>query len=737
VRTEAITRLLEEARAEGRSTCLEPAGLEILKSIGIEIPRYIYVRTGRDAPAADLSRLPGEQVVVKVVSPQILHKRAVNGVRIVPKISTHVQDTMATIARDLGDQDVRGFTLHEFVPYSAALGSELLLAMRWTEAFGPIIVCGLGGVDTEMLARRLQADADLAITSARMSESSEWLQILRTTVVGDLLATQEDEQQNAVEWEALRDVYDKLQRAADLLAPKLLAELEINPLVLRNGRWTALDVLVRLPEELTQPSPARPIEKIENLLYPRSIAIVGVSRGDNPGHVILSNILRQGFAADRLYVVKRDVDSLEGCRAVPTVASLPETVDLLIVGVGANRALEVVEEATRLEKARSMIVISGGLGERAGTATLASEVRSTLARARQEEGSGPVINGANCLGIRSVPGNYDSLFIPGYKLRAPHQGTSPAVLISQSGALAVAKLSCLPGVDFRYCISVGNQLDLTLGDYLTFLKEDATLRLFAVYAEGFQPLDGLQFLRSAEEISRRGGDVLLYQGGRSRAGARAAATHTAAMAGDFKVGKALAEHAGLTVADSLEDFEDLIQIYGCLEKPDPNCRLAVISNAGFECVAAADNLGNLELAEFTPGTRDRLRALLTSFGVQNVVEVSNPLDLTPMANDAAFAEAVGAVLEDENVDAGVIGCVPLTPALNTLAAGPEHAEDVGREGSLADQMIRLRNAWSKPWVAVVDGGSDYEPMRALLKFNGVPTFRNIDQAMRMIRVAWA
>lgn len=161
---------------------------------------------------------------------------------------------------------------------------------------------------------------------------------------------------------------------------------------------------------------ARPIAKVARLLAPRSIAVVGVSAKGGSGRVILRNILREGFPADAVTVIKPGADEIDGIRCVPDLASLHGKVDLLVVVLPASATPAFVAEVVERDLAESLIVIPGGLEEKAGGDALAARMRAALAAARDTPGGGPVINGGNCLGIRSRPGRYDTLFIPGAKL---------------------------------------------------------------------------------------------------------------------------------------------------------------------------------------------------------------------------------------------------------------------------------------------------------------------------------
>lgn len=197
----------------------------------------------------------------------------------------------------------------------------------------------------------------------------------------------------------------------------------------------------------------------------------------------------------------------------------------------------------------------------------------------------------------------------------------------------------------------------------------------------------------------------------------------------------LARAAGVILADSLSDFEDLVGLFAALAgKRVDGVRLGAVSNAGFECVAIADNLDAFELPAFDDATSARLDAIYREARIDSVVDVHNPIDLTPMTGDAAYEQVVRAVLDAPNVDVGIVGCVPLTAALNSLPPSPVHRDDLSRPDAIGPRLARLHRESTKAWVAVVDGGAVYDPLVSLLQDHGVPTFRTADAALRLLNV---
>ncbi len=726
-----LAPLVARARREARDVLLEHEGYDLLDAAGVRTPRRIVVGSSAEAARADLARLGGDKVVVKVLSPEILHKSDVGGIAIVANRPDAVGDAVRAMETRLGEYPIAGFLLCEFVRFDAELGGELLLGLRWTGEFGPVLTVGPGGVFAEFLAGNFKPGAGVAMLSPSLDAARRADALRRASAVGLALDGWRGLPGRATV-EGLERVVAPLVALGESAMPEPLAECEINPLALTPAGPVALDVLVKLGGPAAPMPAPRPLAKMKRLLEPRSAAIIGVSEQLNPGHIILNNLLREGFDRSRLYVVKPNATEIEGCRCVADVASLPERVDLFVLAVSAAQVPRIITDVVSREKAESLIVIAGGLEEKAGTEAIVREMHEALARSRATSWRGPLINGGNCLGIQSRPGRYDTMFIPEYKLPAGGP-TSRVAVVSQSGAFAVARASKFAGIRPKYTISTGNQMDLTVGEYLEYLQDDEEIDVYAVYVEGFKPLDGRRVLEAVARIAGRGATVVLYRAGRTAAGAKATASHTASIAGDYVVTRGLAEAAGAVVADTQEDFEDLVRLFARMGRaPLDGRRLAAVSNAGFECVAIADNLGALELAAFAPGTVARLADVFARARIDSVVDLHNPLDLTPMAGDAPYEAVVRAVVDDPGVDLAVVGCVPLTGALATLAAGPGHGEDLTRADSVVQRLVRLRQEIVKPWVAVVDAGALYDPMAHALAEAGIPTFRSADRALRAL-----
>jgi len=717
--SDSLADRLSTARDQGWRMLLETEALQICQSLGIGVPSHVIVVGPEDLHFDDLS---GERVVAKVLSPALAHKTEAGGVIVAPRADART--AVATLVERFPKADQ--FLVAEYVEHGREPWGEMLLGMRWTDAFGPIVTFGYGGVATEFIAGVAGAAVFSPALAGSVSVTLDGFSATAPLIDGFRGGVP------SVSRDALEALIGAMLSLAATSMPDEIAEFEINPLVFTADGPVALDALCRLgPAPVAEARPDLRAGSAAGVLRPETIGIVGVSERMNLGRVILGNVLSAGFPADGVTVVKTDVDEIDGVRCVPDLRSMGH-VDLLVVAVGADRVPDLIDEVAADGLAGSVVLIAGGLGEREGSEAHADRIVAALRAAPHPR---PVVNGGNCMGIRSVPGQYDTTFIPAHKMTPKgRSGRHPVAVISQSGAFVIARLDRLAWLDPAYLITVGNQIDLTVGDYLDHVADDPGVAVAACYVEGFRPGDGLRWAGAAARMRLRGGRVILYLAGRTAEGARSAVSHTASVAGDAAVALGIAGAVGALVAESLEEFEDLLRVSVLLaERPFAGGALGAVSNAGFEAVAIADNLGPLSLAEIAPGTTARIEEILAEQHLSGIVAAANPLDLTPNCGAEAYADAVAAVLADPGVDVGLVGCVPLTPSLATLAAGDEHDEDVASVDSLASRLVTLWQNTTKPWAAVVDGGYLYDPMARRLEDDGIPTFRSADRAVRALR----
>ncbi|MBD3336307.1 MAG: hypothetical protein GF355_12400 [Candidatus Eisenbacteria bacterium] len=753
-KTTAVMQELRKAlQREGRAQLLESEVYRLLATLGLTVPRHFTWRPGEAvvhpgsdaAPAGTLAEaldaLPGERVVLKIQSPGILHKTEAGGITVCSRDPEDVRRTGGELWRRVGTQrpgaELDGILVVEQVDYEDALGHELLVGWRRDRAFGPVLFVGPGGVMTEWF-HEVAAGGSLAVFPAEPFDKEK----VRSAVLNHpaLRVAVAPSRRHAKAPVALNDLMRALQALAGLSGAadaasggeNVLDEIEINPLVAaQDGRLVPLDGVGRFGGR-SLPAPERPVSKVRHLLYPDSAAVIGASaRGMNPGRIILRNLKAgEGIRYGHLYAVHPKEEAIDGIPCRPDLKALPEKVDLAVVSVPAQGAVDAIRTLAADDLAESIILIPGGFEER-GRGDLAGAIVEALRASRSQPSGGPVMIGANCLGIVSR-GRYNTFFLPEYKLPFHGGRGENLAVISQSGAYLVTFSSNLEGIIYpKANISYGNEMDLTAADILEYYtRHEPDVRILACYIEGFQAGDGRRFLTLARELRRDGRVLIVFKAGKTDLGARAAQSHTASMAGDYGTARALLAGEGVAVAETLDQFEDTVKVFCMLDGRRPaGRRVGVISNAGFECSTVMDHLYDLEAAEFSQKTVERIAKLLPE-----IAHARNPIDATPMATTEAFLGAVEAMLEDDGVDALIVSAVPVTPALDNLAPDPiaDHPENIYGPGSFPQGLIPLFRRTSKPLVAVVDSGRLYDPLVILLQKAGIPVYRKIDRAGRAL-----
>ncbi len=691
--------------------------------------------------ALDLGKTEG-RFLMKVVGREILHKTDIGGVKLFSTEGLTSADVLGKLSQmretlcEGGNGDsIEGFMAGAFIPHKANTpGQEVLLSLKQDPAFGPCVILGIGGTLTEWYGKGSSGGSTLILPAFGLNKDIVVSAIESHPLLSLLCYPSRLYPEAPVAMDNLVSWVMALAEVGSHVGPKgaseySFQEIEINPAVAYQGKLVALDG-VGLISRSKWTGETRPVGKIEPLLSPRSAMVLGVSaKGPNPGRIILENLKNsEGIDQSRLYVVHHKESTIAGIPCFPSVADVPEKCDLAVISVPAQGALDAITQLVELNKAEAMILIPGGFAE-AGEADLAQSIEDVLLVGHSRGDGGPVMVGGNCLGIVSRD-NYNTFFLPDYKLPFnPGLGQNLA-LVSQSGAYLVTFASNYDGViNPRASISFGNQMDLTISDFVEHFTGVDEVNVIACYVEGFRTGDGVRFLEKAQAARAAGKKVIIFKAGKTALGAQAAASHTASLAGDYAVARACFESAGVTVAESLDQFEDLIKTFTLLAgKVAMGKRVGIISNAGFECSTVMDQLQGLELAVFDSKTQAVLDDVLPSFAHR-----SNPIDCTPMTSTVPFADSCQAILASESVDLAILSSVPVTPSLDNLPADPggKHREDLTSSTSQPARMIEIIRSSAKPAAVVVDSGNIYDPMCRMIEEAGIPVFRKIDRA------AWA
>jgi len=776
-----ITSMLNAAHEEGRTSLYEYEVYSLLSESRAETPpQCSFIPRGSRSSDEALNALPGEKVVLKIVSPTIIHKTEVGGVRIVEKGTNSIRSAVRRMFYEVPEnyaaliernpefapeayrglcgealvaaisRDVKGVLQVQYMqPDSNAFGNELIVGLRHTREFGTVISAGLGGTDTELYAKRFRKGQAIVAASTAMNDGQSFFQLFKQTISYQKLAGLSRGQRRIVTDEQLIECFESFIRMGNYYsqanpeAPFVIEELEINPFAFCDYLMVPLDGLCSFRKR-EQIATKRPVAKIDNLLHPKSIGIIGVSeKRKNFGRIILDNVLAEGFSKENAVILREGVEEIDGVRCLPNLNALKEIgmkLDLFIVAVGAAQVPDLVDELISLDVAETIMLIPGGMGETHDSQERAEQVIAKIDAAHGAEDGGPAFLGANCMGVISKPGGYDTWFIPEQKL--PKDRSAPyrrVALVSQSGAFMLLRSHQYPQMRPAYMISMGNQTDLTLGDMVEYFKTSDEVDVIAIYAEGFNDLDGLEFCKSVREAVLAGKEVIFYKAGRTAEGQAATSSHTASVAGDYMVCESCVRQAGAIIARTFSEFQELLVLAETLsKKPIKGNRLAAVSGAGFEAVGMADSIQSddfqMELAQYTESTRDAVASILKEKRLDAFVTLSNPLDINPAADDEAHARIASILAEDEGVDAVVVSLDPMSPAMKTLDDDTFPQFDMNHEESIKNQIIELATTSNTPVITVVDGGRLYDPLRDALIENGVPVFTVCDQAISALSV---
>ncbi|MDD5656305.1 MAG: acetate--CoA ligase family protein [Elusimicrobia bacterium] len=727
-----IEAIISKAGAESRTSLSELEVYEVLDALGLDTPKRIFIPLN-SLPIKDpdpLRTLPGEKVVLKVSSHKTLHKTEAGGVKVCLKAEAAAQ--LSEMKRRFPEAE--GILAVEFVPHAVfCLGQELMLGARADKAFGPLITLGVGGTDAEALTSALKPGFSPAVAAAELA--GDWQRFLDRAWIwryaagnvrgGKRLAEDAD----MLRWlDAFRRVMAHFSDGG--ASPWAIEELEVNPLAVAGERLVALDGVLRLRPARAASRDLPSAKAVWSLLKPATVAVAGVSEKKmNMGRIILGNVIESGFDKNRLFVLKDYAGEIDGARCFKTPADFPEPADMLVVAVPSPEVPEVLRQAAGSRKVRGVALISGGMGEKAGSEGVKDEVLRIIAEGRKVSPDFAV-SGGNSLGIVSVPAKVNTFFIPKQKLALgarENPAHARAAFISQSGAFVISVASKMEWLKPAYCVSVGNQMDVTVCDYVEQVVEDETVKVVLVYLEGLKEADGVKLVRAVERARGRGKSVVIYKAGRTPTGQKAVMGHTASIAGDFVVARELLSRSGALMAETFDDFEDLAQMCCfCHERPLGRGRLFVLSNAGFETAGMADSVlphGPVSAPVPAGPLAGKLADILSRHKLDSIVDVRNPLDVTPMAADAPLVEIAAAALASEEIDGLVAAVIPLTPVMKTL---PEE----GLEESFAAKLGELARRAGKPAVFCVGCGSLYDPYVEQARGRGLPVFRSADRAIR-------
>jgi acyl-CoA synthetase (NDP forming) len=703
------TGFLHEGRAYG-----------LLAAAGLRVPRHGFLEAG------PLPFTPGEPVVLKGIADQLWHKSDKGAVHFGAFDAETLKAEAAAMRQRVPEHPWIGGLVCEKVAFKrlAGLPTEALVSLKRDPDAGWLAVCGIGGLQADAWA----ALAPPLIWPLALCTPEQALADLRAHWLGRTWLGHQRGAEALTDETKLLAFLQGLWRAAEGLEREGVTLLELNPVVLDgDGLPTALDGVGTLGAAAPAPAATPDPTWYQALVSPRNLVIAGVSsRAGTVGRIILENAQKATLPEGSIRLIKPGTTEFLGLPCLPSVAELAAApTDQLIVSLPAVQTLELVEQLCRQGGGATVVyVVAGGLGDGADTEGLGQRLVAGLEAHRREGKWTPALVGPNGLGLYSPDQHLNTLFIPDEKLPLrPKPGH--VALVSQSGAFLITRLSRRPDLGLRAAIAIGNQMDLRCSDFLAGFASDPAVKVAGAYLEGFAPGDLKATAEAAKGLRAAGRRVLLYKGGRSQEGMAAASSHTGALAGDHALQASVLRRAGAMLAERIEAFDAALSWLGAFAEGRPR-RVAIMTNAGFESVVSADLLGGpFRGAKLTEAETAALTATIETHGLTGLVSPRLPLDLTPMADEAAYLASADLLLASE-ADVLVVGLVPLTRRLGTA--------DPAIFGPFARALADLARQHGK-WLGVaVEGGHLYDAYRQGLREAGLPVFLTMEEALEGLQL---
>jgi 3-hydroxypropionyl-CoA synthetase (ADP-forming) len=689
-----IQKILMQAIGEKRRLLSEDMGKALISQYGMNVPPGKRVTHANELrPAA---RKLGYPLVVKVMAPDLIHKSDRGAVR----IGIQKYSELRRVTEEL-------WTLFPGVPLlvekMVTPGVELILGLTHDPLFGPSLLIGMGGIFTEVFQ-----DVAFVMLPATRNEVSQAF----TGLKGFKLLT-------GFRGKPAYDIdqiLDAIMGVAEfgLDAAGYYESVDINPFVVNEDGVTALDVKVLLRPEyvpLTQEVSLPETGSLDRFFTPQSVAVIGASTATGKsGNVVIRNILANDYQG-KIYLVNPKGGEILGIPVQPSIASLPEGIDLAIVVLPAKETPQALRECAA-KGIKQIVLLAGGFAE---VDEYGAEIQQEMIDIIRETGIRVI--GPNTSGHTSTPHQFTSSLFPLGKIRR-----GKISYLAQTGNFATHTMRyILTGEHFGVArvIGLGNKIDIEESEALRYLAEDPETHAIIMYLESIKK--PRRFLEIAREVTRRK-PVVMLKGGITEAGKKAAVAHTAAMASEDRLIDGLIRQAGIV---RVRDYSHLIlagKALSMIPLPQGN-RVSFLTPSGAMLVVLSDlciSLG-LEVPELEEATRQRLQEISPPY-----IRMRNPVDIWAAASvkgvEYGYGQGMEAVLKDPNIDA-VVPVLMLTKETGI----PSY-----------NFILELAKKYpEKPILVTFSADKQYmDECKEFLEPRGVPTFPEIEQPFEVLSILY-
>jgi len=462
------------------------------------------------------------------------------------------------------------------------------------------------------------------------------------------------------------------------------------------------------------------VEQMKTFFEPRSVAVVGASKKiTKAGHVIFKNFVdnkRRGIFKGELYPVNPHEDYILAFKCYPSIQEIIGNIELVVIVVPAQEVPQVMQE-TSSKGTKAAVIVSGGFAE-VGNHQLEQQVKTIAKEA------GIRVLGPNCLGVYDPNTGVDMLFLPETKIlttgdevvATPRPMSGPIAIVTQSGAFGVAVLDYMAGeqMGLSKFVSFGNKIDVEEPEMLEYLLHDKKTRVILLYAESIEA--GRDFMKVAKKVTRVK-PIVALKSGKTEAGARAALSHTGAIAGSDKIYDSVFAQVGIIRVKEMEEFLDVGEALAS-QPPTAGNNIAVITSAGGPGILAVDECESrgIHVQRFSDETIQKFEDLKRAGKIPSFATNFNPLDLTGSATSEMFELGTKILLEDSEI-------------YGILVFGLHHAPAMQED--YVDRIVNLSKNYLKPIVAC-DIGETEMAMYIRSRFDklGIPAYSSPEDAAR-------
>jgi acetyl coenzyme A synthetase (ADP forming)-like protein len=680
---DAVRKILDAVRADKRTSLTAPEGKLVCDAYDIPVPKEAVATSA--AEAAKLATEIGFPVVMKIVSPDILHKTEAGGVMVGVKTAADAEQNYAAILANArkykSDAKIEGIQVQQML----LGGQEVIIGAVTDGSFGKLVAFGLGGVLVEVLKditfRLAPATKEDALSMLDGIQAHEMLKGVRGSDPADR--------------EGIADIIVNVsQLITDF--PEI-SEMDLNPVFATKSNAIAADV--RIVVDFTPPAPRpRPnhddiVRQMNRIMKPKAVAVIGASAESGKiGNSVMKNLINGGYQGE-IYPIHPKADEILGKKVYKSVKDVPGDIDIAVFAIPANFVAPALVECGE-KKIVGAILIPSGYAE-TGNIKGQEELQAIGQK------YGIRLMGPNIYGFYYTPANLCATFCTAYDVKGS------AALSSQSGGIGMAIIgfsrSAKMGVSA--IVGLGNKSDIDEDDLLTFFEQDDNTQIIAQHCEDLK--DGRAFAEVAKRVSKKK-PIVVLKAGRTSAGAKAASSHTGALAGNDKIYEDVFNQSGVIRARSLRDMLEFARGIPVLPTPKGE-NVVIITGAGGSGVLLSDACidNKLSLMTIPPDLDAAFRKFIPPFGA-----AGNPVDITGGEPPITYVNTVKLGLEDPRIHALILGY------WHTIVTPPM---------VFARNMVEVKNAMKakgieKPIVASLAGDIEVEEAADYLYQNGIVAY---------------